>query len=116
MADAGGKRNCTLLQQNRRQRRLAAFQRIALEQGGWKAAEKTQGTLNRRELEFEEKKNRQIYWDDVAMFCHFQEYELGIYPMQEGDLIEIDDFSELCELDPSYCGYEAQGQKKSEEK
>ena len=29
---------------------------------------------------------------------------------------EIDDFSELCELDPSYCGYEAQGQKKSEEK
>ena len=68
------------------------------------------------ELEFEEKKNRQIYWDDVAMFCHFREYELGIYPMQEGDLIEIDDFSELCELDPSYCGYEAQGQKKSEEK
>ena len=46
------------------------------------------------------------------MFCHFQEYELGIYPMQKGDLIEIDDFSELCELDPSYCGYEAQGQEK----
>ena len=46
----------------------------------------------------------------------FQEYELGIYPMQKGDLIEIDDFSELCELDPSYCGYEAQGQEKSEEK
>ena len=36
--------------------------------------------------------------------------------MQEGDLIEIDDFSELCDLDPSYCGYEAQGQEKSEEK
>ena len=69
-----------------------------------------------QEQEFEVKKNRQIYWDDVAMFCHFREYELGIYPMQEGDLIEIDDFSELCELDPSYCGYEAQGQKKSEEK
>ena len=45
-----------------------------------------------------------------------EEYELGIYPMQEGDLIEIDDFSELCDLDPSYCGYEAQGQEKSEEK
>ena len=68
------------------------------------------------ELEFEKKQNRQIYWDDVAMFCHFEEYELGIYPMQEGDLIEIDDFSELCDLDPSYCGYEAQGQEKSEEK
>ena len=35
--------------------------------------------------------------------------------MQEGDLIEIDDFSELCDLNPSYCGYEAQGQEKSEE-
>ena len=68
------------------------------------------------ELEFEKKQNRQIYWDDVAMFCHFEEYELGIYPMQEGDLIEIDDFSELCDLDPSYSGYEAQGQEKSEEK
>ena len=55
------------------------------------------------ELEFEEKQNHQIYWDDVAMFCHFEEYELGIYPMQEGDLIEIDDFAELCRLDPSYC-------------
>ena len=73
-------------------------------------------TAKALELEFEKKQNRQIYWDDVAMFCHFEEYELGIYPMQEGDLIEIDDFSELCDLDPSYCGYEAQGQEKSEEK
>lgn len=58
------------------------------------------------ELEFEEKKNRQIYWDDVAMFCHFGEYRLGIYPMKAGDLIEIDDFSELCRLDPSYREWE----------
>ncbi len=34
------------------------------------------------ELEFEEKENRQIYWDDVAMFCHPQEYQLGIRKMQ----------------------------------
>ena len=33
------------------------------------------------ELEFEVNKNRQIYWDDVAMFCHADEYELGIRPM-----------------------------------
>ena len=32
--------------------------------------------------------------------------------MQEGDLIEIDDFPELCALDSSYCGYETQGRKK----
>lgn len=63
------------------------------------------------ELEFEEKRNRQIYWDDVAMFCHFEEYELGIYPMQKGDLREIDDFSELCRLDPSYCGYARKEEK-----
>ena len=46
------------------------------------------------------------------MFCHFKEYELGIYPMQEGDLIEIDDFSELCELDPSYYGYRQKEKKR----
>lgn len=28
------------------------------------------------EEEFSEKQNRQIYWDDVAMFCHFDEYDL----------------------------------------
>ena len=31
------------------------------------------------EVEFEEKKNRQIYWDDVAMFCYPEEYRLGTY-------------------------------------
>lgn len=54
------------------------------------------------EIEFEEKKNRQIYWDDVAMFCHFEDYQLGIWPMKEGDLIEIDDYEELIRLDPCY--------------
>lgn len=29
------------------------------------------------ELEFEVKKNTQIYWDDVALFCFPEEYELG---------------------------------------
>ena len=33
------------------------------------------------ELEFNEKYNRQIYWDDVVMFCHADESELGIRPM-----------------------------------
>ena len=26
------------------------------------------------EIEFEQKKNRQIYWDDVAIFCYPEEY------------------------------------------
>lgn len=54
------------------------------------------------EMEFDEKQNRQIYWDDVAMFCHFEDYNLGIRPMNAGDVIEVDDFGELVALDNSY--------------
>lgn len=54
------------------------------------------------EIEFEEKLNRQIYWDDVAMFCYPNEYKLGIYPMNKEDIVEVDNFDELVALDPSY--------------
>ena len=57
------------------------------------------------EIEFEEKKNHQIYWDDVAMFCHKDEYELGIRQMQAGDIVEIDNLSELAEIDAAYAEY-----------
>lgn len=57
------------------------------------------------EIEFEEKENRQIYWDDVAMFCYPEEYQLGIHQMQKGDIIEIDNLSELVVLDNSYAVY-----------
>lgn len=57
------------------------------------------------EVEFEEKKNRQIYWDDVVMFCHPDEFELGIRPMDTSDIIEIDNLSELIDLDESYKKY-----------
>lgn len=57
------------------------------------------------EIEFEEKKNHQIYWDDVAMFCHKDEYELGIRQMQVGDIVEIDNISKLAEIDASYADY-----------
>lgn len=57
------------------------------------------------ELEFEVKKNTQIYWDDVALFCFPEEYELGIRKMNFGDVIEVDDISELVELDNSYVSY-----------
>ncbi len=56
------------------------------------------------EYEFEEKENRQIYWDDVAIFCHPQEFRLGIQPMKAGAVVEIDSFEELLVLDPSYKG------------
>ena len=54
------------------------------------------------EEEFEINKNRQIYWDDVAMFCHFEEFNLGIMQMKKDDIIEIDSFEELIGLDHSY--------------
>lgn len=57
------------------------------------------------EIEFEKKKNRQIYWDDVALFCYPEEYQLGIQPMQYGDIIEIDNLQELAEIDPTYKKY-----------
>ena len=49
--------------------------------------------------------NGKKYWDDVAMFCYPKEYELGIREMQAGDIIEVDNLSELAELDNSYEKY-----------
>lgn len=57
------------------------------------------------EIEFEVNENRQIYWDDVAMFCYPDEYKLGITEMHQGDIIEIDNLSELVAIDPSYQKY-----------
>ena len=54
------------------------------------------------EEEFAIKKNEQIYWDDVAMFCHPQNFELTVYPIKKSDIIEIDNYSELCAIDSSY--------------
>lgn len=54
------------------------------------------------EIEFEQNQNRQIYWDDIAMFCYHDEYQLGIYPMEYGDIIEIDSIEELITVDKSY--------------
>ena len=77
--------------------------------GGWQlysisrwTAEDGRRLKQHLELEFEEKQNRQVYWDDVAMFLHPQEYQLGIWPMQKGDVVEIDSFRELAALDPTY--------------
>lgn len=54
------------------------------------------------EMEFEDHRNRQIYWDDVALFCYPDAYALGIYPIERGDVVEIDNLSELIAMDASY--------------
>ena len=58
------------------------------------------------EIEFDQNNNRQIYWDDVAMFCHPKNFELTVYPIKKDDILEIDSFEELCQLDKVYKDYE----------
>lgn len=57
------------------------------------------------EIEFEEKQNRQIYWDDVAMFCYPEDYTLGIKEMQKSAIIEVDTICELAQMDENYKKY-----------
>lgn len=57
------------------------------------------------ELEVEVNKNINIYWDDVAMFLHKDEYKLGIRKMEKEDIIEIDNLEELIAVDKSYERY-----------
>ena len=57
------------------------------------------------EIEFIQKQNKQIYWDDVPMFCYADQYRLGIYPINAGDVIEIDTLQELISLDSDYKNY-----------
>lgn len=57
------------------------------------------------EYEFTVKQNKQIYWDDVALFCYPEEFQLGVSEMKKGDIVEIDDLKELAALDRSYQTY-----------
>lgn len=57
------------------------------------------------ELEFELKKNQQIYWDDIALFCHPEDYHLGIQEMTRKDVTEIDSIYELAQIDNHYKKY-----------
>lgn len=64
------------------------------------------GEKLKQHLEYEfDRGNRQIYWDDVAMFCHFKDYRLGIREMKSSDIIEIDGLDELVAIDHSYQKY-----------
>ena len=60
------------------------------------------------EAEFEKKENRKIYWDDVPLFCYPEAYRLGIQPIRQQDVLEIDSLQELVAADPSYCRFLSQ--------
>lgn len=57
------------------------------------------------EQEFVVNGNKQLYWDDVALFCHPEEFQLGITEMKRGDIVEIDDLEELAAIDCNYQKY-----------
>ncbi|MDE7213336.1 MAG: NTP transferase domain-containing protein [Anaeroplasmataceae bacterium] len=57
------------------------------------------------EREFEIQKNRQIYWDELALFLYKDDFDLGVYPMHANDVVEIDSLDELIEMDQSYIQY-----------
>ena len=63
------------------------------------------------ELEYVQNGRRDIYWDDVAMFCHPDRFTLGIHPMKRSDVVEIDDLEELAAVDPSYIDYLRQARR-----
>lgn len=54
------------------------------------------------ELEFAQKQNKNIYWDNIPLFCHPEDYRLGIREMGPSDVVEVDSLRELALLDPSY--------------
>lgn len=61
------------------------------------------GEKLRKHIEYEfNQGNRDIYWDDVALFCHFEDYTLGIREMRASDIVEIDGLDELVAIDHSY--------------
>jgi CTP:phosphocholine cytidylyltransferase-like protein len=60
------------------------------------------------EKEFLINQNRQIYWDDIALFCNPDQYQLGIKEMHPEAIKEIDSLSELITIDHSYQVYSDQ--------
>lgn len=54
------------------------------------------------EEEFLVNRNKSIYWDDIVIFLHPEDYDLKIKKLASGDLIEIDSISDLAAVDRRY--------------
>ena len=61
------------------------------------------------EIEFKEKNEKQLFWDDIALFCYPREFDLQIYEINDSDIVEIDNLDELIELDKIYINYKKDG-------
>ncbi len=84
---------------------------------GWRLVSISRWTADdgRRLREYVEKEfesgNRQIYWDDVALFCHPECFSLEVRPMAAGAEEEIDTLAELAAADPAYETYWEENRK-----
>lgn len=47
-------------------------------------------------------KNYDIYWDDVPMYKHPDQFDLFVHKVGQNDIVEIDSLDELKAIDPSY--------------
>lgn len=55
------------------------------------------------EAVFEENdENKQIFWDDIALRCRADSYDVYVRSFNSEDIVEIDSFAELQEIDSSY--------------
>lgn len=54
------------------------------------------------EEEFVINHNKNIYWDDIVIFLHCDDYDLKVKKIASGDLVEIDSISDLLAIDKSY--------------
>lgn len=57
------------------------------------------------EKEFIINNNTQIYWDDIAMFCYPNHFDLTIYEIKDTDVYEVDTLDDLIKFDASYLKY-----------
>jgi len=46
--------------------------------------------------------NTQVYWDDVAMFLHKNEFDLYAHKIPQNAITEIDNIDELIAIDKKY--------------
>lgn len=46
---------------------------------------------------------KERYWDQVPLEYHISDYNITVRPCKENDIIEIDTFNELKQIDKTYC-------------
>lgn len=65
---------------------------------------KKDGYMLQKDIEeiFIKQQKTDLYWDDIALFEKPDHYSLTIYPFEQGDIIEIDDWETLMSIDGRY--------------